>query len=119
MDHLCRCTRRDVWHGDRYSRNLLCHVTCHLAVCVSLQTFLICVLYHLSDLLNERLPLTLQDELTLDHDLGDLLGVVAIKVEPESHHLPVVGLQLTLCYSVSQVGNIKDIEFRFGDLLMA
>lgn len=38
----------------------------YLALCVSLQTLLISVLYHLSDLLNERLPLTLQDKLTLD-----------------------------------------------------
>lgn len=38
----------------------------YLAVCVSLQTLLISILYHLPDLLNERLPLTLQDELTLD-----------------------------------------------------
>lgn len=40
----------------------------YLAVCVSLQAFLISILYHLSDLLNEWLPLTLQDKLTLDLD---------------------------------------------------
>lgn len=40
------------------------------------------------------------------HDLSDLLWVVSIKVKPESHHLPVVGLQLTLCYPVPSVGDL-------------
>lgn len=35
---------------------------------ISFQALLISVLYHLSDLLNEGLPLTLQDKLTLNLD---------------------------------------------------
>lgn len=119
MNDLCRCTGREIRHGDRYSGNLLLHVSCHLAVCLPLQASLISILYHLSDLLNERLPLVLQDKLTLDHDLCDLLRVVSIQVKPKGHHLPVVGLKLTLCYSVSPVGDIENMEFRLGGLLMA
>lgn len=49
------------------------------------------------------------------HDLGDLLRVVSVQVKPESHHLPVVGLQLTLCYPVSSVGDLdahKHVEIQ-------
>lgn len=46
------------------------------------------------------------------HDLSNLLGVVSIKVEPESHHLPVVGLQLTLCYPVPSVGDLHTHEHK-------
>lgn len=38
----------------------------YLTACVPFHTLLISVFDHLSDLLNERLPLALQDELTLD-----------------------------------------------------
>lgn len=116
---MCCSAGGDVWHGDRDSRNLLFLIACHLTVCVSLQALLISVLYHLSDLLDERLPLALKDELTLHHDLGDLLWVVSIKVKPESHHLAVVGLQLTLCHSVSSVRNVENIELGLGELLVA
>lgn len=119
MDHLRCRTGRDVRHGGRYSRNLLRHVTGQLAACVSLQALLISVLDYFSDLLDERFTLILQDKLTLDHDLGDLLRVVSIQVKPEGHHLPVVRLQLTLCYPVAPVGYIKDIELRLRELLMA
>ena len=41
----------------------------YLAVYVPLQAFLISILYHFSDLLDERIPLTLQDKLALDLDV--------------------------------------------------
>lgn len=41
------------------------------------------------------------------HDLSDLLRVVSVQIEPKSHHLPVVSLQLTLGHSVSSVGDLR------------
>lgn len=47
----------------------------------------------------------------LHHDLGNFLRVVSIQVEPERHHLPVVGLELTLCDSVSSVGDLHTKKY--------
>lgn len=117
VHYLCCGTRGGIWQGFRDCWDLLLYVSRHLTVGV--QAFLVSILDHLSNLLNERLPLTLQDKLTLHHNLCDLLRVVSIEVKPESNHLPVVRLQLTLSHSVPTTRDTEDVELGFGELLMS
>lgn len=49
------------------------------------------------------------------HDLGNFLRVVSVQVKPERHHLPVVGLQLTLCNPVSSVGDLHAQKYTATD----
>lgn len=50
------------------------------------------------------------------HNLCNLLWVIAIKIKLEGHHLPVMGFQLALCYSVSHIRNLQRFRLKlFND----
>lgn len=68
----------------------------------------LCLVHDVLHLLDEGLPLGLQDEVVLYHVGSDLIRCIPIQVELERHHLVVVRLQLTLHHLVTCVAHIQN-----------